>query len=301
MYAKYAKAIFLFFIGHCWYQTFSMGIASYIFCHRYFLRFPNFSQKLLKRKHKRILTHLAPPGSPIEWWHQCVSWCKFMHPSCVPSCKVMCNKTDTFLNLNKYILEFAQIHFGIWTNTYWNLDKYILKFGQIHIGIWTNTVDANLCIRAACWAAKSCVLPRNPSELWRLLSSIYLYCSAVLRVLVFYSIECMQAICLLLVLHVLHACAFHVLYICWLAFGFTILVTFECMYFFLCFLFIGMYHSFYGMFCVCVIVYSLFSIAWGVCKPSVWVWRVWASDWWSWPRNVASHSQHRHKRTAEDK
>ena len=34
---------------------------------------------------------------------------------------------------------FAQIFFQIWTNTFWNLDKYILKFGQIHFTIWTNT------------------------------------------------------------------------------------------------------------------------------------------------------------------
>ena len=68
------------------------------------------------------------------------------------------------------------MHIGNWTYTYWNLEKK-------HIGICTNTVDANLCIRAACRAAKSCALPRNPSEFWRLLSSIYPYCCALLYVL----------------------------------------------------------------------------------------------------------------------
>ena len=48
------------------------------------------------------------------------------------------------------------------------------------MAICTNTVDANLCIRAACRAAKSCAALRNPSaQLWRPLSSIYPHCSPV--------------------------------------------------------------------------------------------------------------------------
>ena len=42
-------------------------------------------------------------------------------------------------NLNKYTLQFGQIHFqfgqiyfAIWTNTLFNLGKYIVQFGQIH-------------------------------------------------------------------------------------------------------------------------------------------------------------------------
>ena len=42
-------------------------------------------------------------------------------------------------NLDKYILQFRQIHFIIWTNTFGNLDKYILQLGKIHSVIWTNT------------------------------------------------------------------------------------------------------------------------------------------------------------------
>ena len=34
--------------------------------------------------------------------------------------------TNTFCNLNKYILPFEQIHFAIWTNTFGNLDKNII-------------------------------------------------------------------------------------------------------------------------------------------------------------------------------
>ena len=37
--------------------------------------------------------------------------------------------TNTFYNLDKYILKYGQIHFAIWTNTFDNLDKYILQFG----------------------------------------------------------------------------------------------------------------------------------------------------------------------------
>ena len=36
-------------------------------------------------------------------------------------------------NLDKYILEFGQIHLTIGTNTFCNLDKYILQFVQIHL------------------------------------------------------------------------------------------------------------------------------------------------------------------------
>ena len=32
---------------------------------------------------------------------------------------------------------FRLIHFTIWTNKFGNLDKYILQFGQIHFAIWT--------------------------------------------------------------------------------------------------------------------------------------------------------------------
>ena len=43
-----------------------------------------------------------------------------------------------FYNLEKYILQFGQILFAIWTNIFSNLDKYCLQFGQIHLAIWTN-------------------------------------------------------------------------------------------------------------------------------------------------------------------
>ena len=33
--------------------------------------------------------------------------------------------TNIFLNLEKYVLRFGQIHFVIWTNTFYNSDKYI--------------------------------------------------------------------------------------------------------------------------------------------------------------------------------
>ena len=32
--------------------------------------------------------------------------------------------TNTFCNLDKYILQFGQIHFAIWINTFYNLEKY---------------------------------------------------------------------------------------------------------------------------------------------------------------------------------
>ena len=41
-------------------------------------------------------------------------------------------QTNTFCNLDKYVLQFGQIHFAIWTNRYFILDKYIMPFGQIH-------------------------------------------------------------------------------------------------------------------------------------------------------------------------
>ena len=41
------------------------------------------------------------------------------------------------VNLDKYILQFGQIHFAIWTNTFGNLDKYVLEFGQIYSAIGT--------------------------------------------------------------------------------------------------------------------------------------------------------------------
>ena len=39
--------------------------------------------------------------------------------------------TNKYFDLDKYILEFGQIHFTIWTNNYFNLDKFILEFGQM--------------------------------------------------------------------------------------------------------------------------------------------------------------------------
>ena len=50
-----------------------------------------------------------------------------------------CNTaTNTFYNLGKYILQFGQIHFIIWTNIFESLGKYFLQFGQIHFTIWRN-------------------------------------------------------------------------------------------------------------------------------------------------------------------
>ena len=45
-------------------------------------------------------------------------------------------KTNTFINLEKYIFKLEQIHLVIWTNAFGNLDKYILRFG--HLANWTN-------------------------------------------------------------------------------------------------------------------------------------------------------------------
>ena len=99
--------------------------------------------------------------------------------------------TNTFCNLDKYIFQFGQIHFSIWTNTIWTntiwtnticnseshgvqqrrgeerlwrkmrwnsyLDKYIYQFGQIQFAIWTNTFSiltntiCNSEIRFAIW------------------------------------------------------------------------------------------------------------------------------------------------------
>ena len=36
----------------------------------------------------------------------------------------------------KYILQFGKIHLSIWTNTFVNLDKYILQSEQIYFD-WT--------------------------------------------------------------------------------------------------------------------------------------------------------------------
>ena len=35
--------------------------------------------------------------------------------------------------------------FAIWTNTFCNLDKYILQFGQINLAIWTTAFLENKC------------------------------------------------------------------------------------------------------------------------------------------------------------
>ena len=48
------------------------------------------------------------------------------------------NAINTFCNLDKYILQFLQIHLAIWTNTFGNFDKYVLQFWQIHPAILTN-------------------------------------------------------------------------------------------------------------------------------------------------------------------
>ena len=60
-----------------------------------------------------------------------------------PLCRVSCWQGRF---LDKYILQFWQIHFSIWTNTFHNLDNHILQFGQayfsickIHFTIGTNT------------------------------------------------------------------------------------------------------------------------------------------------------------------
>ena len=43
----------------------------------------------------------------------------------------------------KYILQFGQIHFAMWTNTFSNLNKYICQFGQTHFAVCTNTTSYN--------------------------------------------------------------------------------------------------------------------------------------------------------------
>ena len=46
-------------------------------------------------------------------------------------------RTNTFFNLDKYILQFGQIQKAFWTNTSCNLDKTILQFGYVHFVIRT--------------------------------------------------------------------------------------------------------------------------------------------------------------------
>ena len=94
-------------------------------------------------------------------------------------------KTNTFYNLDKYILKFGQIHLDIkevdcvpqpaldsslvhsqaslaTTNTFYNLDKYILKFGQIHLDI--KQVDcAAACIGQFFGRQSGLLWPRRPS------------------------------------------------------------------------------------------------------------------------------------------
>ena len=51
--------------------------------------------------------------------------------------------------LDKYIFEFGQIHFTIWTNIFLNWDKYIFELGQIHLTIWTTNL-ANILLPQGC-------------------------------------------------------------------------------------------------------------------------------------------------------
>ena len=41
-------------------------------------------------------------------------------------CMRQVQRNKLVFNLDKYILQFGQIHFAIWTNTFCNLDKHIL-------------------------------------------------------------------------------------------------------------------------------------------------------------------------------
>ena len=43
--------------------------------------------------------------------------------------------------MEKYILQFGQIHFAIWANKLSILEKSILQFGQIHFEKWTNILQ----------------------------------------------------------------------------------------------------------------------------------------------------------------
>ena len=56
--------------------------------------------------------------------------------------------TNTFCDLDNYILCFGQIYFVIWTNKFYNLDKCILQFGQIHL-----TTCKNIFTEALIWKA----------------------------------------------------------------------------------------------------------------------------------------------------
>ena len=44
------------------------------------------------------------------------------------------------LCINKYILQFKQIHFALWTNTFCTWNKYILRFEQMPFVLETNTL-----------------------------------------------------------------------------------------------------------------------------------------------------------------
>ena len=57
----------------------------------------------------------------------------------VTGCPDKIRKLVSFNLLDKYILQFGQIHFVIQTNTLCNSDKSILQFKQIHFAIQTNT------------------------------------------------------------------------------------------------------------------------------------------------------------------
>ena len=58
-----------------------------------------------------------------------------------------CNTaTNTFYNLGKYILQFEQIHFAIWTNTFCNLNKCIVE----RVG-WRSTLLPELAGARALW------------------------------------------------------------------------------------------------------------------------------------------------------
>ena len=77
--------------------------------------------------------------------------------------------------LDGYISKLAQIHFTIRAKTSWNLDKYILEFGQIHIGIWTNW-KFNKCISAsaAAYQPQPFLCPRLDGFICRSLPTSYL-------------------------------------------------------------------------------------------------------------------------------
>ena len=73
-------------------------------------------------------------ASPIRGGTWCPNFRSELYTAAIQTSKVFtffAIRTNTLYNLDKYIFQFAQIHYEIWTNIFRNLDKYIWQFGQI--------------------------------------------------------------------------------------------------------------------------------------------------------------------------